>query len=348
MDRALGWFFRVWVVLAAAISLWALPSMPLRASEKNTRVIADAVYLKPQRLVEVEPGRRLNVYCLGHGSPAVIFDSGLGDSTRVWALVQPSVAAVTRACSYDRAGLGFSDPSPKPNTSANDVADLHQLLDALRIKPPYVLVGHSMGGLAVKLYADTHLADVAGLVLVDPTHEDQLTRNEQVDPGRTAGRPGYLAKLEACLSAKPSDFVEGSDLYKTCILGDPDPRFSEALNSVELEHDKRRGTMSAWVSENENVYSVSSDQVRAARRGLGDIPIIVLRREPSPRQGNETQELHHALDQVKTELSAETAGLSTHGTVRIVQNTGHYVQLDQPDEVVGAILDVVRSASSKR
>jgi pimeloyl-ACP methyl ester carboxylesterase len=348
MDRALSWFFRVWVTLAVAINLCVLPSWPLRAAEKNTQIIADAVYLKPQRLVEVEPGRRLNVYCSGHGSPTVIFDSGLGDSTRAWALVQPRIAAVTRACSYDRAGLGFSDPSPQPGTSANDVADLHRLLSALRIKPPYVLVGHSMSGLAVKLYADTHLADVVGLVLVDPTHEDQFTRNVQVAPGRFAGRAGYLAELEACLDAKPSDLVEGSDLYKRCVSGDPEPRFSEALNAVELEHDKRRATMSAWISENENVYSVSSDEVRAARRNLGDIPLIVLVREPSPRQGNETQEERDALNKVRADLSAETAALSTRGTVRIVHNSDHYIQLDQPEEVTAAILEVVRSASSKR
>jgi hypothetical protein len=80
MDRALSWFFHVWVALAVAMNLCVLPSLPLRAAEKNTQLISDAIYLKPQRLVEVEPGRRLNVYCLGHGSPTVIFDSGLGCS----------------------------------------------------------------------------------------------------------------------------------------------------------------------------------------------------------------------------------------------------------------------------
>jgi pimeloyl-ACP methyl ester carboxylesterase len=320
----------------------------LHASEKNTRVIGDAVYLKAQRVVEVEPGRRMNVYCTGHGSPTVIFESGLGDSTRVWALVQPSVAAVTRACSYDRAGFGFSDPSPKPSTGANAVADLRRLLSATQIKPPYVLVGHSLGGMYVKLYAETHLAEVAGVVLVDATEEDVYTRNEQVDPGRHAGRPALLAKFESCLDAKPSDFVEGSDLYKMCVSGEPEPRFSEALNAIAIEQYKRRATMSAWVSENENVYSVSADEVRAARRSLGDIPMILLRREPSPLQANEPQAQHDAFEKVKADVSAETAGLSTRGTVRIVQNTDHYIQLDQPDAVTAAILEVVRSARTKQ
>jgi pimeloyl-ACP methyl ester carboxylesterase len=333
-------------LLATLIAI--LGSAFLHASEKNTRVIGDAVYLKAQRVVEVEPGRRMNVYCTGHGSPTVIFESGLGDSTRVWALVQPSVAAVTRACSYDRAGFGFSDPSPKPSTGANAVADLRRLLSALQIKPPYVLVGHSLGGMYVKLYAETHLAEVAGLVLVDATEEDVYTRNEQVDPGRHAGRPALLAKFESCLDAKPSDFVEGSDLYKMCVSGEPEPRFSEALNAIAIEQYKRRATMSAWVSENENVYSVSADEVRAARRSLGDIPMILLRREPSPLQANEPQAQHDAFEKVKADVSAETAGLSTRGTVRIVKNTDHYIQLDQPDAVTAAILEVVRSARTKQ
>jgi pimeloyl-ACP methyl ester carboxylesterase len=344
MDRVPSWLFRVSPALAAMFNLLTLP---LHASEKNTQVIADPVYLRPQRLVEVEPGRRLNVYCVGRGSPTVIFDAGLGDSNRVWALVQPSVAVVTRACSYDRAGLGFSDPSPKPNTSANDVADLHQLLRALRTKPPYVLVGHSLGGMNVKLYAESHPADVAGLVLVDPTHEDQATKIWHVDPGGKEAFNHHLEKLQTCLTAKPTDFVKGTALYNTCI-GDPDPRYSKALNAVENEHDKRSETMAAWISENESVYSISSAQVRAAHRDLGDIPIILLRQEPLQRQGSETQELRDALNQVKTELATETASLSRHGVVRIVRNTGHYIQLDRPDEVTAAILEVVRSASSKR
>jgi hypothetical protein len=182
----------------------------------------------------------------------------------------------------------------------------------------------------------------------DPTQEDQITKTEEVDPGRHAGRPGYLAKMEACLDANPSDFVEGSDLYKMCISGDPEPRFSEALNAAAIEQYKRRGTLSAWISENENAYSASADQVRAARRSLGDIPIIVLRRAPSARGANEKPELYEAINKVRRELDAESAALSMRGTVRIVQHTDHYIQLEQPGEVTAAILEVVRSASIKR
>jgi pimeloyl-ACP methyl ester carboxylesterase len=340
-----GWCFRVAVGLAATFNPLTLP---LHAAEKNTQVIGDAIYLKPQQLVEIEPGRRLNAYCLGRGSPTVVFDSGLGDATRVWALVQPRVAAVTRACSYDRAAFGFSDPSPKPSTSSNAVEDMRRLLNALRIKPPYVLVGHSLGGLNVKLYAYEHLPEVAGLVLVDASQEDVYTRNEQVDPNRHAGRPALLAKFESCLDANPSDLVEGTDLYKTCISDGPDPRASDALNALELEHYKRRATMAAWVSENENVFNASADEVRAARRNLGDTPIIVLIRAPSPRRANQPQAEYDAFEKIRTDVAAEAAALSTHGSVRVVKNSDHYIQLDQPEQVTAAILEVVRSASGKR
>jgi pimeloyl-ACP methyl ester carboxylesterase len=154
------------------------------ATDKITAVIDDPAYTHPQRLVELEPGRRLNLYCTGKGSPTVIFDSGGGDETIAWATVQPVIAGHTQACSYDRAGLGFSDPGKRTSDSANIVDDLHRLLTAAAIKPPYVLVGASYGGLNVRLYADTYPTDVAGMVLVDSTSEDwkeeELKRNRPV------------------------------------------------------------------------------------------------------------------------------------------------------------------------
>ncbi len=142
------------------------------AATKNAAVIDDPAYTHPQRLVEVEPGRRLNLYCIGKGNPTVVFESGLTDETDVWARVQPAIAAHAQACSYDRAGSGYSDPGRRAGTSANIVDDLHRLLAAANIKPPYILVGHSYGGMSVRLYADLHRDEVAGMVLIDPSEED--------------------------------------------------------------------------------------------------------------------------------------------------------------------------------
>jgi pimeloyl-ACP methyl ester carboxylesterase len=90
-------------------------------------------------------GRSLHIHCAGHGSPVVVLDAGLGNDGGTWADVQPELARFTRACVYDRAGRGYSDPSPKPHTSQHIVTDLHELLGRAGIEGPYVLVGHSLG-----------------------------------------------------------------------------------------------------------------------------------------------------------------------------------------------------------
>src|ERR1700690_3455652 len=123
----------------------------------------------------------MNILCIGSGSPTVVLEAGLGDQIRAWAFVQPKISAWVLTRSYDRAGLGFSDPSGRPGTSANAVADPHNLISAAAIKPPYILVGHSLGGMYVRLYADRYPADVAGLVLVDPVSEEQGRRFSQLD-----------------------------------------------------------------------------------------------------------------------------------------------------------------------
>lgn len=114
-------------------------------------------------------GFKLNLRCDGEGSPAVVLDAGAGDTGATWDWVVPDVKKVTRVCVYDRAGLGKSDPGPKPRTSERIVGELRDLLVRGRVAPPYVMVGHSFGGLNVRLYAARNPDQVAGLVLVDAT-----------------------------------------------------------------------------------------------------------------------------------------------------------------------------------
>ena len=307
------------------------------AADKDTRIVADSVYLQPQRLVAIEKGRRLNLYCIGKGSPTVVFDSGLGDSMMTWALTQPAIATETRTCSYDRAGLGFSDPASEPRTSANMVEDLQRLLRAAHLKPPYVLVGHSLGGMNIKLYAELHLSEVAGLVFVDPAHEDFGKRGFESDPEAARQYARYLEFLHECLKAKPTDFVEGSSLQRGCATLWNSERFSDAINAVQRRRLTEPGYMGAWVSERENALSVSSDQLRAARRSLGDIPLIVLSQEE--REGE---------NPLKTELHTDIAKMSTSGVIRAVRNSGHCIQLDQPQEVNDAVLEVVHAVRTNR
>ncbi|MGE3176086.1 MAG: alpha/beta fold hydrolase [Vicinamibacterales bacterium] len=128
------------------------------------------------RLVDVG-ARRLHLRCEGIGSPLVILESGLGASADTWAAVQPAVAADTRTCAYDRAGLGRSDPAPPGRRTGRDaVTDLAAMLKAAGLSGPMVLVAHSFGGVIAREFARAHPADVAGLVLVDSTHERQDMR----------------------------------------------------------------------------------------------------------------------------------------------------------------------------
>src|SRR5258705_10945572 len=123
----------------------------------------------PGQLVDVG-GHRLHLQCAGEGTPAVVFDAALGASSLSWSLVQPAVARVTRACSYDRAGFGWSDAGPMPRTAGRAADELRTLLDRAGVLPPYVLVGHSFGGLVALIFAQRFLKDTAGLVLRGPAH----------------------------------------------------------------------------------------------------------------------------------------------------------------------------------
>jgi pimeloyl-ACP methyl ester carboxylesterase len=135
---------------------------------------------QPRDLLIDIGGRRLHMSCAGTGSPAVILEAGLNASSRTWRSVQPSVADVTQVCSYDRAGLGTSDPDPRwkhtLRTSDAIVTDLHALLNSSGNTGPYVLVGHSLGGVHIRLFASRFPREVAGMVLVDSSHEDQEAR----------------------------------------------------------------------------------------------------------------------------------------------------------------------------
>jgi pimeloyl-ACP methyl ester carboxylesterase len=324
--------------------LLALPILA-NAAEKSTAIINDVAYTKPQKLVRIAPDQRLNIYCTGTGSPTVVFDSGLGEKTSNWGLIQPAVAKHTRACSYDRAGLGFSDPPNRPSTSANMVDDLHRLLHAAGIRPKYILVGHSLGGMNIKLYAETYLSEVAGLVFVDPSHEDLGKGAWAIDPESQKTYAPYMEALQRCLEAKPEDFVAGSELVQSCGPF-PDSHYSAAINAVEMERGKQHGRLQARISEQENVWFTSADQVRAAYRPLGAIPIIVLTHEAFPRGAAETQEQRDAKNKLWLDLHDQIAGMSTRGKRTTVENSGHYIQLQQPQIVIDAILEVLQTAQN--
>jgi pimeloyl-ACP methyl ester carboxylesterase len=194
----------------AAMGLFFAVQASAQETPAKLPIVDDPVYTKPQQLVDVGGGRRLNMYCRGKGSPTVVFDSGLGDSTVAWALVQPAIAKRTRTCSYDRAGLAFSDAANRPGDAQNDVEDLHVLLRAAHIAPPYILVGHSAAGLAVRIFADRYRSEVVGMVIVDGTHEDQFSREEAIGPANKAQWDASL-KDTRCVDAAKNGAIAKDD-----------------------------------------------------------------------------------------------------------------------------------------
>ena len=336
------------VNICKGIFISILMSSSAIAADEISKVIDDPAYTHAQRLIEVEPGRKLNLYCLGEGTPTVIFVSGVADDTSAWARVQPAIAAHTRVCSYDRAGIGYSDAGRRPADSANIADDLHRLLNAASIKPPYILVGHSMGGMHVRLYADSYLPEIAGMVLVDSVDEAGQENAWQLDPKQPTHEQAFaldpkdLERQRDCIKAAELGFVEGSESYKNCVPPS-DPHYSDAINASVHKSYMSAGFQQAGSSE-QNTYQESADEVRAARRWYGDMPLIVLHAPLRARREGETQAYRDALNRLRLSFLDRLAALSRRGIVRLVPNATHDIQMTQPDAVIKAILEVLQDA----
>ena len=157
-------------------------------------------------------GRRLALMAAGAGNPVVVLEAGQGCAAAEWTPVVETIAPLTRVVSYDRAGLGASDPAPRPRSTREMVVDLHALLVAAAITPPYVLVGHSIGGLAARLYAHRYPGEVIGLILVDPTHPDQWERWMEGLPPTEAGEHEMVTRMRQRPWDDPGQNPEGFDV----------------------------------------------------------------------------------------------------------------------------------------
>lgn len=303
---------------------------------------AESPFAHPQRLVDVG-GRRLNLYCSGNGPVTVVFESGSGDAGWTWQAIQPQVARRARACVYDRAGLGFSDPSPLTAAPDNAVADLHALLGRAGVQPPYVLVGHSYGGGLVQLYAYRHPDQVKGLVLVEPASEHEFERLNAVSQGRLKmGLDMNQQISKQCLAQAETGFVPGSELFATCTTGYDAGAVPRELAAARLAMLTSAAYWRAAVAENDDGED-GDGPLRTARRPFGDLPLIVLTRGVSPYAvpGQPQSPLNKAFEDENRKIHVELAALSTRGRERVVPGAAHAIQAEQPQAVVTAVDEVL-------
>jgi pimeloyl-ACP methyl ester carboxylesterase len=299
-------------------------------------------FARPHQLVSVGD-HRLNLYCSGTGSPTVVFEAPSGTPGWTWWAVQPAVAAKTRACVYDRAGLGFSDAATRVSNPSNELDDLHALLAAASLKPPYVLVGNSVGGALAQLYAYRYPAEVSGLVLVEPMNENDSARIDKVTQGRMSAMEAEQrqgAKDCADAAAKGA-LAAGSDAMRQCV-GGVDPAYRGALASVDLASRLALPHWRAGVSEEDHLGEAQA-RLRAARKPFGDLPVIVLVRGVSPFRipGKPQSAMSLAVEAENLAMQQEVARLSTRGSWRIVRGASHLIQQDQPVAVVKAVDDLL-------
>jgi pimeloyl-ACP methyl ester carboxylesterase len=165
-------------------------------------------------------GHKLYLHCLGSGSPTAIFEAGFNDTGETWAVVQAEVAKFTQACAYDRAGLGRSDPGLESPTSLQVVYLLHKLLADAGLRGPYVLVGHSLGGQYIRVYADLYPEEVAGLVLVDSSHPDQFWRSAEVLPPESPDESESTRFYREWFTTAQRDSTVKPRLYEPGSMGD--------------------------------------------------------------------------------------------------------------------------------
>jgi pimeloyl-ACP methyl ester carboxylesterase len=310
----------------------------------------------PGRLIDVG-GFRLHLRCLGAGGPAVILDAALGASSLSWALVQPQVAAFARACTYDRAGFGWSDAGPPPRTAGRLAQELERLLDRAPVPPPYVLVGHSYGALTMRLLAIRRKADVRALVLIDPAHAEEWiapseTDRRRIDHGVWLCRRGALAArlgvarlvalLAALGAARAARALVALAAYRRARTRAATPgRGSPGSGGIDrliapvwrLPPELRRHVRWMWTQPKffealgGQIAAIGESAAEVAAAELPEVPLVVLAAGDS---APERLALHRAL-----------AARVPNGRVIVVEGSGHWIPLERPDAVIAAVRETV-------
>lgn len=301
--------------------------------------------LPPGRLVDVG-GFRLHINSTGSGRPTVVLDAALGASSISWALVQPEVARFARVCSYDRAGFGWSEAGPFPRTVGRIAGELRTLLDRAGEPPPYVLVGHSFGGLVMRVFAARYRADVAGLVLVDPAHPEDWVNpapkeRAKIDRGARLCRQGGkaarlgIARGVAWLVGRGA-LVPARAITRLVSRGGLSREDEDVLAPIwKLPPEARKPLWHFWTqpkffdalgSQIESMCESAAEVVDAAAEGYGDLPLVTISQtDPGDYRVRQQDAL---------------ARRSTRGRHLVAGASGHWIPLDEPELVVSVIREM--------
>jgi pimeloyl-ACP methyl ester carboxylesterase len=321
-NRVLIWIRRVLLGLLVTLIVLTL----IGAIYQAIATARDArAFPPPGQLVDVG-GYKLHIHCLGTGSPTVILESGQGGLSSDWVWIQPEIAKTTRVCAYDRAGVGWSDPGPAPRDAQQVGRELHSLLANAQIPGPYLLVGHSYGGLYVRVYAATYPETIKGMMLIEAAHPDQWTRNptgqaEYAQITRMYQVAGVLTRLGLLrlinfTPANPDLPAEQSAIHKA---------FSDTTRYVD-----------AATSEF-NATAATNQQVQAAG-SFGTLPLFVLTATDHDRPEIEpiAQELQHELTQLSTNSVQRVVEGATHSSF-IIEQQDALVTVDALQQVISAV-----------
>lgn len=291
-------------------------------------------------------GRLLVIHCLGSGSPSVVLDTGGSAPGYSNMPLQKLISQETRTCWFDRAGLGWSDPSPVTQTSAAIAADLHDLLRGAQIAPPYILVGQSFSGFNVRVFTKLYPREVAGVVLLDSVQEDQ----QQYEPRSTLALANRLPAFVRGILCRAAPLAEKIGLVRLLMSELKSnrrvpPGFSQSEAAVLRRLESQPKAIVA--PSGCGAWEESAREARVAGN-LGDVPLVVLTAGKPltigyPAADREIRAFHEIwLHQLQPKLAA----LSTRGKQMVVEDSGHGIASDRPDVVIEAIrqmlLDVRR------
>jgi pimeloyl-ACP methyl ester carboxylesterase len=345
-----------WIVLTvfSTALLGVQGSYAARSAASQEQI---APYMGPQKLVHLEEGRSINLVCLGHGSPTVILTAGLGAWSFWWGPVQPPLAKRTRVCAWDRAGYGFSSPSPEPQDIVHTTEDLERALKRAGIRGTYVMVGHSMGAYEALRFADLHQQSVIGMVLVDPAIPDQTAVEERIAPAFASimrSNASQTAKQDCAAELRGGTLTRGDAQFERCTAATGVPTEFPRLKAAITRLNADPARLLTQASTEKEFVTDDPREVVNARRRYGSMPLIVLTaglEESSilsalpPCTPAELAQLHKQIAVFLRDGWGAGhdayAALSTRGRNQLVPDSGHNIPISKPSVVISAVIEVL-------